>query len=141
MVSVLILTHGGVAPELLKTARVISGNLDAFKALSLEWSDSFGQAKTKVGSALEALDPTQGILVLTDILGGTPFNVAMAFREPGRIEIVSGVNLPMVVRLGCLLNNNKALHELTTWIRDKGRASICSSAELPRADHTVDLCE
>ena len=141
MVSVLILTHGGVAPELLETARVISGNLDAFMALSLDWSDSFGEAKNKVGSALRALDPDGGILVLTDILGGTPFNVAMAFREPGKIEIVSGVNLPMVVRLGCLLNNNKALHELTTWIRDKGRASICSSAELPRADRAVNLCE
>ncbi len=133
MVGVLILTHGGLAPELLAAARVISGNLEAFEALPLEWSDGFDEARRKVGDAVSRLDRGQGILILTDILGGTPFNVAMAFHEPGRVEIVSGVNLPMVVRLGCLLNDDMQLSELTTWIRDKGRSSICSSGELPRA--------
>ena len=134
MVSVLILTHGGVAEELLKSARVITGKVETFSALSLEWSDTFDVAREKVRRALAQMPSDQGVVVLTDILGGTPFNVAMAFRDPGRIEIVSGVNLPMVVRLGCLLNNNKSLSELTRWIRDKGRSSICCSHELPRAD-------
>lgn len=141
MVSVLILTHGGVAPELLETARVISGRLESFRALSLSWSDSFEQAREKVGQALSDLESQEGILVLTDILGGTPFNVAMVFRDPGNVEIVSGVNLPMVVRLGCLVTKSKPLNELTAWIRDKGRASICSSDDLPRADLEADPCE
>ena len=141
MVGVLILTHGGLAPELLEAARVISGNLEAFEALSLAWSDGYEQAHRKVGDVLRHLDQGQGILVLTDILGGTPFNVAMAFREPGRIEVVSGVNLPMVVRLGCLLGDPMALSELTGWIREKGRSSICSSDDLPRADTRFDTCE
>lgn len=134
MVGVLILTHGRLALELLSAARVISGNLEPFEALSLEWSDSFEEAHGKVKSVLSRLDDGQGTLIFTDILGGTPFNVAMAFREPGRIEVVSGVNLPMVVRLGCLLKNDMPLSELTRWIRDKGRSSICSSNELPRAE-------
>ncbi len=141
MVGVLILTHGGVAPELLATARVISGDLEAFRALALDWSDTFEQAHRKVGDILPQLDNDHGILILTDILGGTPFNVAMAFRDPGRIEIVSGVNLPMVVRLGCLLSHDMPLSDLTRWIRDKGRSSICSSDDLPRADRKPARCE
>ncbi len=141
MVGVLILTHGGVAPELLAAARVISGDLEAFEALPLEWSDGFDEAHVKLKGVLDRLDNDHGILILTDILGGTPFNVAMAFREPGRIEIVSGVNLPMVVRLGCLLNDDMHLSDLTKWIRDKGRSSICSSDDLPRADRKPAACK
>ena len=141
MVGVLILTHGGLAPELLAAARVISGNLETFEALALDWSDGFEEAQEKVQATLERLDDSQGLLILTDILGGTPFNVAMEFREPGRIEIVSGVNLPMVVRLGCLVHGEMPLRDLTKWIRDKGRASICSSDELPRAERKITPCE
>ena len=141
MVAVLILTHGGVAPELLAAARVISGNLEAFEALALDWSDGFEEAHRKVEDALRHLDASHGTLVLTDILGGTPFNVAMAFHEPGKIEVVSGVNLPMVVRLGCLVNDNMPLGRLTSWIRDKGRTSICSSNDLPRASRKLERCE
>lgn len=141
MVAVLILTHGGVAPELLAAAREISGNLEAFEALALEWTDGLEQARTKIDAALRGLDSGHGILILTDILGGTPFNVAMTFQEPGKVEIVSGVNLPMVVRLGCLVNNQLSLDQLTEWIRDKGRASICCSQDLPRANQRSSLCE
>ena len=141
MVGVLILTHGGLAPELLAAARVISGDLETFEALALEWSDSFDEAKRRVSEVLKRLDGEQGILIFTDILGGTPFNVAMAFREPGRVEIVSGVNLPMIVRLGCLLTDDMRVTDLATWIRDKGRSSICSSDDLPRAEDRQAPCE
>jgi mannose PTS system EIIA component len=141
MVGVLILTHGGLAPELLSAARVISGDLEAFEALPLDWSDGFDAARRKVGQVLGRLDGEQGVLILTDILGGTPFNVAMAFRDPGRVEIVSGVNLPMVVRLGCLLTDDMAVADLAQWIRDKGRSSICSSDDLPRPDGQAGPCE
>ena len=141
MVGVLILTHGGLAPELLAAARIISGNLEEFEALPLDWSDGFEEAHGKVGRLVRRLDRGDGVLILTDILGGTPFNVAMAFREPGRIEIVSGVNLPMVVRLGCLVSDDMALSELTGWLRDKGRSSICSSDDLPRANPPSETCE
>ncbi len=141
LISVLILTHGGVAPELLAAARIISGELKSFDALSLEWTDGFDQASRRVRDVLDSLDPEQGILILTDILGGTPFNVAMKFREPGKVEIISGVNLPMVVRLGCLINSHMPLKELAPWIRDKGRSSICCSEDLPLAVRPFIPCE
>lgn len=141
MVGVLILTHGGLARELLSAARVISGNLETFAALPLEWSDGFDEAHRKVSEVLDRLDGQHGTLIFTDILGGTPFNVAMAFREPGRVEVVSGVNLPMIVRLGCLLTDDMSVNDLARWIRDKGRSSICSSDDLPRAETRLVPCE
>lgn len=140
MIGVLILTHGGVAPELLAAARVISGDLEAFQALSLDWLDDFDEARRKVGQALERLDKERGVLIFTDILGGTPFNVAMKFRDPGRVEVVSGVNLPMVVRLGCLLADDMPVGDLAQWIRDKGRSSICTSDDIPRPEGKIDPC-
>jgi mannose PTS system EIIA component len=142
-VGIMILTHGDLARELLASARKIAGELDNFEALPLSWSDGVEQAHEQVAAALRRLDRGAGVLILTDIFGGTPFNVAMAFRKPRQVEVISGVNLPMVVRLGCLSAANgaaagttacddMALEEMAMWIREKARTSICCSSEMPR---------
>lgn len=133
MVGVLILTHGGLALELLDSARrVVARDLEQFSALPLEWSDGIPEGLEKVEVALRDLDTGDGVLILTDIFGGTPSNVAARFRDPGRIEIVAGVNLPIVVRLGCQGARALPVEELAAWIRDKGKSSICWSSDLPR---------
>jgi len=101
MIGKLILTHGGLARELLSAANVISGRLNGFEALSLDWSEGFDEARGKVSSALERLDTGQGVLILTDMYGGTPSNVAVTFLEAGRVEAIAGVSLPMLVRALC----------------------------------------
>lgn len=140
MVGVLILTHGDLARELLASAHEIAGPMENFEALPLSWSDGLERSHRKVGEALKRLDRGEGVLVLTDIFGGTPSNVAMAFRDPGRVEVLSGVNLPMVVRLGCLGLNSMPLAEIGCWIRDKAKTSIVCSCDLPRAVAPED-CE
>ena len=133
MVGVLILTHGNLARELLASARKITaGELERFEALSLSWSDGIDNAQQKVAEAVGRLESNEGVLILTDIFGGTPSNIAMAFRQSGRVEVISGVNLPMVVRLGCLRNDGMAVEDMATWIREKGQGSIYCSSELPR---------
>lgn len=135
MVGVLILTHGNLARELLASAHKIAGDLESFEALSLSWTDGIDTAQDKVAEAVARLGaPGAGVLILTDIFGGTPSNIAMAFRDPGRVEVVSGVNLPMVVRLGCLRNDGMTIEEVAAWIREKGQSSIHCSSELPRPD-------
>lgn len=133
MVGVLILTHGGLAEELLAAARKISGPLKRFEALPLEWTDGLDEAHRKVEEALGRLDEGDGVLVLVDIFGGTPSNAAMGFVEDGRVEVISGVNLPMVVRLGCLGLAEMPLDELADWIRKKGKDSICCGSATPIA--------
>jgi PTS system mannose-specific IIA component len=132
MSSVLIVTQGRLAHELLTAAETIAGRLDRFRALSLEWSESLEGARRKIAAEIEALDDPQGTLVLTDMYGSTPTNAALALAQPGRVEIVSGVNLPMVLRLGCSSGSQAALDETARWLEIKARRSI-SRARLPES--------
>lgn len=141
MVGILILTHGQMADELLAAAQKITGTTDHFEALSLGWDDSLEQAHEQVEGAIERMDSGDGVLILTDIFGGTPSNVAMKFVDPGIVEVLSGVNLPMVVRLGCLQSTaSMPLADMCQWIQDKGRASICSSQSVPRPGRPTLNC-
>ena len=101
MIGKLVLTHGGLARELLAAAQVIAGSTEGFEALSLDWNDPFESARAKVAAAVARLDQGEGVLILTDMFGGTPCNVALTFQRPGTVEILTGVNLPMVLRLAC----------------------------------------
>ncbi len=126
IVTTLIVTHGGLAQELLAAAHRIVGETRNLSALSLDWDDSFEEASRKLRHKVAELPRADGLLILTDIYGGTPNNVALTLRSPGAVEVVSGVNLPMVVRLGCLEQRPEmSLTELADWIQDKARSSIC----------------
>lgn len=140
MVGILILSHGGLAEELLAAARVISGTLPGIDALTLDWRDGLEEARDKVRAVLPRLDHGDGVLILTDMYGSTPSNAALSLREAGRVEVIAGVNLPMVVRLGCLTTKNMPLADMAAWIRDKGRSSICGCAD-PRPAPASVGCE
>ncbi|HEX2642948.1 MAG TPA: PTS sugar transporter subunit IIA [Thermoanaerobaculia bacterium] len=130
MIGKLILTHGGLARELLAAAQVISGHLSAFEAISLDWSEGFEEAKGKVTSALGRLDQGQGVLILTDMYGGTPCNVAMSFLERGKVEVITGVNLPMVLRLACQTGEEVNVGEVAHWLQAKAQRSFCVGSDM-----------
>jgi PTS system mannose-specific IIA component len=131
MIGKLILTHGGLARELLSAANVISGRLDGFEALSLDWSDGFDEARGKVGTALARLDQGEGVLILTDMYGGTPCNIAMTFFQAGRVEVLTGVNLPMVLRLACQAEPEEThVSDLAKWLQAKGQKSVCLAGDM-----------
>ncbi len=125
MIGVLILSHGNLARELLSAAETVSGGPQGFEALTLDWQEEVPQAQRRVAAALRRLEQGEGVLILTDMFGNTPSNVALSFEEAGKVEVVSGVNLPMVVRLACNKTRGMALMETAVWIRDKGKGSIC----------------
>ena len=124
MFSILIVSQGGLATALLDAARRITGELETCEALSLSWDDSLPVAERKIRVAAERLMGANGLLILVDMYGGTPCNAAMPLLEPGRVEILAGVNLPMLVRLGCMLGQHGELSSATEWLRAKGQASI-----------------
>jgi mannose PTS system EIIA component len=131
MIGKLILTHGGLAKELLSAASVISGRLDGFEALSLEWDDGFDEARGKVAASLERLNQGEGVLILTDMYGGTPCNVAMTFFQTGKVEVLTGVNLPMVLRLACQAGAEEdSVGALARWLQAKGQKSVCLAGDL-----------
>lgn len=132
MIGVLIVTHGGLAGELLSAAEMITGGLNGFEALSLRWTEGFEEARERIRAALGRLDAGDGVLVLTDMFGDTPTNAALSLAEPGRVEVVTGVNLPMVVRLGCIATQELSVGDLARWLQAKGRRAIRHGAEAPR---------
>ena len=125
MVQTLIVTQGRLAAELLAAAEKIAGASPDVTALSLGWDDDREEARAKIVAAIDDLGGDDGVLILTDMYGGTPFNVAASLVEPGRVEVVAGVNLPMVLRLECMGREQRPLDDLADWIRSKGRRSIC----------------
>ncbi|HKI86977.1 MAG TPA: PTS sugar transporter subunit IIA [Thermoanaerobaculia bacterium] len=131
MTRVLILTQGNLAQELLKTAQTIAGAMPSFSALGLDWSDTIEEGVRKTRALIDQFGSEDEVLILTDIFGGTPSNVALTLHHPGRIEVVSGVNLPMVVRLGCSGLAERGVTELARWIQKKGQASICRRESPP----------
>ncbi len=139
MIGKLILTHGGLARELLAAGKVISGDSSSFEALSLDWSVPFEDARAQVGTALERLDQGQGVLILTDIYGGTPCNIAMTFYQPGKVEVLTGVNLPMVVKLACWAGSQDGtVSDLARALQAKGQKSICLAGDLALKGKCMD---
>jgi len=140
MIGTLILSHGNLADELLTAAQTITGELEGFGAISLDWNDGFDKAQARIKEALDRLDSGEGVLVLTDLFGGTPCNVALTFLDPGKVEIVTGVNLPMVVRLACLGKREMPVQEVARWLRDKGRSSISLASDVNGGRDAADPC-
>lgn len=143
MVSTLVLSHGSLAESLVATAAQIAGPIAGLEALVLDWNAPREALEQQLGSVLQRLDQGDGVLVLTDMHGDTPTNLALGFQRPGQVEVVTGVNLPMVVRLSCMSGRNHDLAELALWIREKGQASICLGATLrplPADTALRDLC-
>ena len=130
MIGTLILTHGGVARELLAAARVIVGPMPNFEALSLDWGDCFEDAQAKIRRALDRLDQGDGVLILTDMFGGTPCNLAVKFQRADKVEVIGGVNLPMILRLAGLRDGGMTLAESARWLQVKGQRSICLASDV-----------
>ena len=130
MIGTLILTHGGAAHELLAAAQKIAGPLPEFEALGLDWNEPIDDLRADVRAAVERLDRGQGVLILTDMFGSTPCNVASSLLGEGRVEILSGVNLPMVMRLACQPRQEGNLKELARWLQAKTQKSVCLASDL-----------
>jgi PTS system mannose-specific IIA component len=98
-VGVVVVTHGQLATELLNAAETIVGELPQCAAVSIGWHDDVEVAREAIDQAIRRVDRGRGVLVLTDMFGGTPSNLGLSFLEAGRVEVVTGVNLPMLVTL------------------------------------------
>jgi PTS system mannose-specific IIA component len=135
MVKKLIVSHGQFAAHLVHAARRIHDEaLGDISVLCLDWDITLDMAQEQVGAFLRELGTEDGLLILTDVFGATPSNACRPFVETGRVEIVTGVNLPMVIRLGSLRDQPQSVSDLAEWIRKKALTSIVHIQEpTPRA--------
>ena len=126
MIGIVVVSHGHVAEELVKAAQAIVGDIPGIAAVSIGWSDDVPVAREAIGRAIAAAGGGD-VLILTDMFGGTPTNVSLPFLSP-RVEIVTGVNLAMIIKLSSLREGD--LLEVARVIRDQGRGAITVATEV-----------
>ncbi len=118
-----IVTHGHLAGELLAAAEMIVGPISHIGAVSIGWHDDVDAARDEVQRAITRVSQGSGVLLLTDMFGGTPTNIASMFLEEGSVEVITGVNLPMVIKLATTTAED-SLAEIARKICDQGRQGI-----------------
>jgi len=126
MIGIIVVTHGGIAAELVSAARTIVGEVEAIRAVSIGWADDVSDARAAIERALAEVGGGEA-LVLTDMFGGTPTNVSLPFLSE-RVEIVTGVNLPMLIKASGLREGD--LREVARVVRDQGRGAIYVASEI-----------
>lgn len=124
-----IVSHGQVANELLAAAETVVGDLSHITAVSIGWHDDVELAKAEISRAIKKVSSGRGVLVLTDMFGGTPTNISAMFIKENEVEIVTGVNLPMVIKLASN-NSEKTLVELAKEVEEQGKQSIYRTSAL-----------
>ena len=135
MIGVVVVTHGQLAVELVNAAEMIVGDLPQFTAVSIGWHEDVNDAREDIAQAVERVKGDGGVLLLTDMFGGTPSNLGMTFLETDRIEVITGVNLPMLIKLASLRTSSDLL-AVAREMRDHGRNAIWVASDLLRGDKT-----
>jgi mannose PTS system EIIA component len=130
MIGILLVTHGRLAEELRAAALTIQPGLERIVAVALEWSETGEDASAKIRRGLELADEGEGAVILTDMFGGTPTNLTLPFLRKDRIEIVTGVNLPMVLKCAALQRSGRPVTEIAHVAKDRGQRSIYVASDL-----------
>jgi PTS system mannose-specific IIA component len=126
VIGIVVVSHGQVAGELVNAARNIVGEVPAIAAVSIGWADDMAAARDKIDQALVEVGGGD-VLILTDMFGGTPTNVSLPFLS-SRVEIVTGVNLPMLIKL--IGQREGDLLEVARVVRDQGKGAIYVASEI-----------
>ena len=127
MIGVVVVTHGQLARELLSAAEAIVGDLPRFAAVSIGWHDDVEDARGEIRQAVARCQEGQGVIVLTDMFGGTPTNLSLPYLSE-KVEIVTGVNLPMLIK--ALALREGALVEIARAVREQGKGAIYVASEV-----------
>ncbi len=133
MIGVVVVTHGQLATELVNAAEMIVGDLPQFTAVSIGWHDEVNDAREDIAQAIDRVRTDGGVLLLTDMFGGTPSNLAITFVEKDKVEVITGVNLPMLIKLAGLRSSSDVLG-VAREMREHGRNAIWVASDLLRGD-------
>jgi PTS system mannose-specific IIA component len=129
MIGVVVVTHGQLATELLNAAETIVGDLPRFAAVSIGWHEDQQDAREEIAAAIARVQGDGGVLLLTDMFGGTPSNLGISFLAPNTVEVVTGVNLPMLIKAASL-GKEPDLLEVARQLREHGRTAIWVASDL-----------
>ena len=129
MIGVLIVTHYRLAEEFLQALQLIVGELEHFQAIGLDPSSPPEAMRVRIAKAMREADTGGGVLMLVDMFGGTPSNLCLSFLDDSRVEVVTGVNLPMLVKVA-RADGNLSLKEVAELAQDYGRRNISVASDV-----------
>jgi PTS system mannose-specific IIA component len=129
MIGVLITTHGNLGNELIKSAELIKGPLADILHVCVDQTKNVEDLKKEISNAIKKLDKGKGVLILTDLFGGTPSNISLSFIKEGKVEVLTGVNLPMVLKLS-EVKEDMTLRDFACLIKNYGEKNIMLASEI-----------
>jgi PTS system mannose-specific IIA component len=133
-VGVLIVTHYRLGEEFLQALRLILPEAPIFEAVSVDPKMSVEAVRGSIADGLKSADKGDGVLILTDMFGGTPSNMSLSFHDEHQVEVVTGMNLPMLIKLATM-REEKELDELAAFIKAYGQRNISVASELVPEGH------
>jgi PTS system mannose-specific IIA component len=128
MIGALVVTHGHLGQELVAAAEMIVGEISQIQAVSIGWHDDVNDARKDIEKRIAEVESGDGVLILTDMFGGTPSNIAFSFHDPRKVDVVTGVNLPMIIKIAGQKDGD-TLDSLARIVRDLGRSSIAMASD------------
>jgi PTS system mannose-specific IIA component len=130
MVGVVVATHGNLAQEMIRTAEAVVGKLPQVAGVSVVASRA--DVRLGIEDAIRSVDTGDGVLLLTDLLGGSPTNLCLSFLTERKVEVVTGVNLPMLLKLDFVRGSGKPIGEIASDLAEAGRRAIGHASDLLR---------
>lgn len=129
MVGVILVTHPNLGDEFLRSAELICGKFKNVAVVSIDTKKEVEELRREIAAAIKSVDLGKGVLILTDMFGGTPSNMSLAFLEEGRVEVLTGLNLPMLIKIfNC--REGKSLKELAYLAKEAGQRNINLASEI-----------
>ncbi|MBM3584884.1 MAG: PTS sugar transporter subunit IIA [Alphaproteobacteria bacterium] len=135
MIGLVLVTHGRLAEEFIAATEHVVGAQPAVRAVCIGPDDDMERRRKDILDAVAVVDAGQGVIVLTDMFGGTPSNLAISVMEPGRVEVIAGTNLPMLIKLASVRREG-SLRDAVACARESGRKYIYVASDLLGAVET-----
>jgi len=131
MVGLVVVAHFNLAKEMVAATDLILGKQSQFESVVIFADEEVERIKKRLTDAVKATEKGDGVLIMTDMFGGTPTNISLSFLEEGKVEVVTGVNLPMLIKL-ITYREGRQLDELANFITQYGRNNICLATDIMR---------
>ena len=135
MIGLVLVSHGRLAREFVSVVEHIVGPQPATRAVCVAPDDDMEKRRAEIVEAVRAVDDGSGVIVLTDMFGGTPSNLAISILEESKVEVIAGMNLPMLIKLASV-RGSADLHDAAKDARKAGRKYIRVASELLEGEET-----
>jgi PTS system mannose-specific IIA component len=133
MIGLVVVTHGALATEFIRAMEHVVGKQAQIEAICIGADDKMDARRADIAAAIARVENGSGTIVLTDMFGGTPSNLAISLLQEGKIEVVAGLNLPMLVKLA-RIRKDSSLHQAAAAAQDAGRKYINIASQVLQGD-------